>query len=176
MDAAIAQQWTSSMSSCLPEGAAHAPLKIEVRGSKPALRGIVPNHPPMVYFPMFWDAVVVGVTHDPHEVGGAQRRSRRLFLTAYRFCFCFQSRGPWRETPSEAPRGGRGRPHAHPEIKNARPSTHTHTSLCPNPISSQSLMSFIFIYFHGTVLLKAVSAGHKTRRTTPRGAPAASRS
>ena len=56
------------MSSCLPEGAAHAPLKIEVRGSKPALRGIVPNHPPMVYFPMFWDAVVVGVTHDPHEV------------------------------------------------------------------------------------------------------------
>ena len=45
----------------------------------------------------------LGVTHDPHEVGGAQRRSRRLFLTASRFCFCFQSRGP---TPSEAA-GGR---------------------------------------------------------------------
>ena len=31
-----------SMSSSLPEGAAHAPLKIEARGSKPALRGFVP--------------------------------------------------------------------------------------------------------------------------------------
>ena len=29
------------MSSSLPEGAAHAPLKIEARGSKPALRGCV---------------------------------------------------------------------------------------------------------------------------------------
>ena len=55
-----------------------------------------------------------GVTHDPHEVGGAQRRSRRLFLTASRFCFCFQSRGP------DPLRGG-GRAPTHPEIKNARP-------------------------------------------------------
>ena len=62
------------MSSSLPEGAAHAPLKIEARGSKPALRGFVPIRL-WSTFP-FFDAVVVGVTHDPHEVGGAQRRSR----------------------------------------------------------------------------------------------------
>ena len=37
-------------------------------------------------------------------VGGAQRRSRRLFFTASRFCFYFQSRGG--PTPSEAV-GGR---------------------------------------------------------------------
>ena len=59
-----------SMSSSLPEGAAHAPLKIEARGSKPALRGFVPIRL-WSTFP-FFDAVVVGVTHDPHEVGGAQ--------------------------------------------------------------------------------------------------------
>ena len=71
-------------------------------------------HPTMVYFSIFWDAVVVKVTHDPHEVGGAQRRSRRLFLTVSTLCFCFQSRGP------DPLRGG-GRAPTDPEIKNARP-------------------------------------------------------
>ena len=61
-------------------------------------------HPTIVYFSIFWDAVVVGVTHDPpHEVGGAQRRSRRLFLTVLYFVFVFSLGGP---TPSEAA-GGR---------------------------------------------------------------------
>ena len=42
----------------------------------------------------FLDAVVVGATHDPHEVGGAQRRSRRLFLTVLHFVFGFSLGGP----------------------------------------------------------------------------------
>ena len=54
MDDAIAQQWTSSMSSSLPEGAAHAPLKIEARGSKPARCAGFRAHPTMVYFSIFW--------------------------------------------------------------------------------------------------------------------------
>ena len=61
-------------------------------------------HPTIVYFSIFLDAVVVGVTHDPpHEVGGAQRRSRRLFLSVLHFVFVFSLGGP---TPSEAA-GGR---------------------------------------------------------------------
>jgi len=67
-------------------------------------------HPPMryvVYFSMFWDArvvVLVGVTHDPHEVGGAQRRSRRLFLTVLHFIFVFSLGG------ADPLRGAGGRP------------------------------------------------------------------
>jgi len=87
------------MSSSLPEGAAHAPLKIEARGSKPALRGVS-----CLLF-HFLDALVVGslTTRRRCTVGGAQRRSRRLILTVLHFVFVFSLGGP---TPSEAA-GGR---------------------------------------------------------------------
>ena len=71
-------------------------------------------HPPLMVSVVTRFGMPFGVAHDPHEVGGAQRRSRRLFMTASRFCFCFQSRGP------DPLRGG-GRAPTHPEIKNARP-------------------------------------------------------
>ena len=93
MDDAIAQQWTSSMSSSLPEGAAHAPLKIEARGSK--ARGLL--------FHVFGCRCRGGHSRPAHEVGGAQRRSRRLFLTVLHFVFVFSLGGP---TLSE-PAGGR---------------------------------------------------------------------
>ena len=49
---------------------------------------------------MFLDAVW-GHSH-PHEVGGAQRRARRLFLRVLYFVFVFSLGGP---TPSEAAGG-----------------------------------------------------------------------
>ena len=88
---------------CLrPEGAAHAPLKIEARGSKPALRGCFwsPNY-------MFWDARLAlgGVTRTTpaRSRRRAQRRSRRQFLTVLHFVFVFSLGRP---TLSEAA-GGR---------------------------------------------------------------------
>ena len=59
------------------------------------------------------------LTTRAHEVGGAQRRSRRRCLTAYRFYFYFQSGGP--RPPQSTARGGAGGGRApthssHPEI------------------------------------------------------------
>ena len=91
------------MSSSLPEGAAHAPLKIEARGSKPALRGFVPIQL-LSTFP-FWGM--------PWSWGGHSRpaaRSRRraaplsqAVFDGSLFVFVFSLGGP---TPSEAA-GGR---------------------------------------------------------------------
>ena len=107
----------------------------------------------VVYFSMFWDAVVVKVTHDPHEVGGAQRRSRRLFLTVLHCVFVFSLGGP---TPSEAAGG--------------RPLTQRSKTLGPS-IQAAGYARPVFSHRTVTILYidQSLDLSPRTLRTATRG-------
>ena len=115
MDDAVAQHDILDVVSSSNRLSSFIMKRIAVASFFAALRGCVRPSAYLMVSAVTRFGMPFGVTHDPHEVGGAQRRSRRLFLTASRFCFCFQSRGP------DPLRGG-GRAPTHPKIKNARPN------------------------------------------------------
>ena len=103
MDDAVAQHDILDVISSSNRLSSFIMKRIAVASFFAALRGCVRPSAYLMVSAGIRFGMPFGVTHGPHEVGGAQRRSRRLFLTVLHFVFVFSLGGP---TPSEAA-GGR---------------------------------------------------------------------